>query len=244
MTTKLAAGTAAPARLIEKQMRTWELARAQRPADPEPSRRPEVEDFICISRMVGVDGHTIAAALGKRLGWPLFDRAILGIMAGDDFDRRQIYASMDQRDLSWTEDMVRSLMTRYFGRNDYFHRLCETQLSLARKSPSIFLGRAADLILPRRLGFRVRLMAPRAARVASLARGGASRPEAAEAKLDQIESERTEFFRNHFHIAASEPTRHDLAINVESYPPDAAVELILAAREIHRRALRPAPPPA
>ena len=38
------------ARLIEKQMRNWELARAQRLSEL-PEEKPEVGDFLCLSRI-------------------------------------------------------------------------------------------------------------------------------------------------------------------------------------------------
>ena len=92
------------ARVVERQMRNWELARSQRLKLPEPKRQ-EVEDFVCVSRRVATPGaEEVAARLGKKLGWPVFDKEILEAMAGDDFYRQQIYANMDQRDLSWTED--------------------------------------------------------------------------------------------------------------------------------------------
>jgi len=84
--------------MVEKQMRNWELAKAQRLTVPEP-RRAEVEDFIAISRSVGAGGNSVAVVLGEALGWPVFDKEILQTMAGDDAIRREIYASMDERDI-------------------------------------------------------------------------------------------------------------------------------------------------
>ncbi|HQN40363.1 MAG TPA: hypothetical protein PLQ31_12655, partial [Thermoanaerobaculia bacterium] len=67
------AGEPGRARAVERQMQFWELARAQRLATPVESR-PEIEEFIAISRQAGIDGREIANALGERLGWPVFDR--------------------------------------------------------------------------------------------------------------------------------------------------------------------------
>ena len=107
------------AKLVERQMRNWELARAQRLSVPAPQRE-EVEDFIAISRNAGAQGKVVAAELGEKLGWPVFGREILDVMAGDDDLRRQIYASMDERDLSWYEETLRALMQPEFVKNDYF----------------------------------------------------------------------------------------------------------------------------
>ncbi len=225
----------AVAKLVERQMRNWELARSQRPAEPRPPKRPEVEDFVCLSRMVGIDTGELAAELGRRLGWPVFDKELLEAMAGDDFTRRQLYATMDERDLGWTEEVVRSLLRHELDRNDYFHRLCETLLSLARQASSIFVGRGADLILPSSRGFRVRLVAARSRRIRDFAHAyGMSEVEAAKA-LERVERERGEFFRHHFQRDPHDPTRHDLTINLDRFTVPQTVELILEGRQIHAR---------
>ena len=85
-------------RLVERQMRNWELAKSQ----PLTSGHPESEmnDFITVSQAVGSGGGAIAQQLADRLGWPLFDKDLLLAMARDDAVRARIYASMDERDLT------------------------------------------------------------------------------------------------------------------------------------------------
>lgn len=222
-------------RLVERQMRNWELARDQRPSDRGEALAP-VEDFICISRQVGTDGRKLAEILGERLGWPIFDREILEAMAGDDDARRQVYESMDQRDLSWWEETLRALMQSEFVRNDYFKRLSETLFSLARQGNCIFLGRGADLLLPADLGFRVRLVAPAAFRVEILAAGRAMTPRESRQQVERIESERERFFRHHFGVAIDAPDRYDMTINVARFLYEDAVEVILQARSIRQSA--------
>ena len=217
------------ARLVERQMRNWELARDQR----LPQRGPEpalVEDFVCISRQVGTAGRRVAKSLSDRLGWPLFDREILEAMAGDDDVRRQVYESMDQRDLSWWEETLRALMQSEFVRNDYFKRLSETLFSLARQGNCIFLGRGADLLLPAELGFRARLVAPRSFRVETLAAGRVMTQKESLQQMERVEAERERFFRHHFGIAIDAPDRYDVTINVARFSAEDAAEVILRAR--------------
>ncbi len=215
--------------LVERQMRNWELARSQSYAELErPSA--EVRPFIALSRMAGNDPATVAGPLGERLGWPVFDREILDQMAGDDALRRQVYGSLDQRDVGWWESAVRGLMEGDYVRNDYFHRLCQTLLSLARQGSCVFVGRGADLILPAGTGLRVRLVAPLETRLETWQR--VHRVDAAEARveLERLERQRAAFIQGHFGVAADDPARADLTINVARVEPPRAVELILAAR--------------
>lgn len=221
-------------KLLEKQVRNWELGRQQRLETPKP-KRPVVEDFIAISREVGTDGLDVATRLGHKLGWAVFDKEILDAMAGDDALRRQIYESMDERDVSIYEEMLRSLMQVEYKRNDYFRRLSETILSLACQGCAVFLGRGADLILPLDRGFRVRLVAPFDQRARDFAtRFNIGRAEA-EAAVLRIEQERGEFIRHHFRLDPAAVTRHDLIVNLQHFAGDAAVDLILAARDIAKR---------
>lgn len=232
MTSKIVSSSPAIARLVERQMRNWELARDQRPGSEEATRS-RVEDFVCVSRQVGTEGEGVAQALGSRLGWPVFDREILDAMAGDDAVRRQVYESMDERDLTWWEETLRSLMQSEFVRNDYFKRLSETLLSLARQGHCVFLGRGADLLLPADTGFRIRLVAPLASRIENVATTHELTRTEAEQWLDRVEAERRRFFRKHFGVEAEDPVRYDMTINLSRIAAAEAVDMVLSARSIH-----------
>ncbi len=214
------------AKLVEKQMRNWELARAQRLDVPE-QQRLQVEHFVTISRQVGAGGLPFGSLLAERLGWPLFDREILQVMAGDDAVRRRIYDSLDERDVTWREATLRSLVQPEIVKDDYFHRLTQTVLSLARQGRAVFVGRGADRILPRDLGLRVGLVAPIEARVRHMADLRTMPQEQAREEVARIESERADFIRRHFGVDAADPTRFDLTINIDRLPVDAAVDLVL-----------------
>ncbi len=217
-------------KLVERQMRNWELARAQRLTIRE-EERGEVEDFIAISRLVGASGEEVASSLGRALGWPVFDNELLGAMAQDDAIRRQLYGSMDERDTGWAEEILRTIVQPEIVKNDYFHRLTETVLSIARQGHAVFLGRGIDLILPRNRGLRVRMIAPQLQRAQEYAAASGVAVDEALAEVTRIDRERAEFVRQHFHVDPSDPTRHDLVINVERLSASDAVALILAAHQ-------------
>lgn len=215
-------------RLVERQMRNWELSRSQHYAVPE-TRRAEVADFITISRALGSGGDEVAACVGERLGWPVFDKELLDVMAGDDEVRRKIYGSMDERDMGWVEEMLRSLAQPGFARNDYFHRLTETVLTLARQGHAVFLGRGADAILPSGVGLRVRLAAPFDMCVDNVALERGLPRSAAMAEIKRLESDRDGFVLQHFGRTPEDLTRFDLCLNLGRFTIEAAAELILKA---------------
>jgi len=232
MISRNSSGNLAIAKLVERQMRNWELARDQRLPESK-SVQKQVEDFICISRQVGTEGMAVARGLAAGLEWPIFDREILDAMAGDDEVRRQIYESMDERDLSWWEETLRALMQSEFVRNDYFKKLSKTLLTLARQGNCIFVGRGADLLLPPKVGFRVRLVAPTPNRLARFAETNELTENEARQTMQRVEADRRRFFHHHFGIDTDDPGRHDMTINLARFSCEQATTLILEARSIH-----------
>jgi cytidylate kinase len=233
MTAKHLVDRAELSRLVEAQMRNWELAaRVQRAAlqkAPGSEEDKPVMDFVAISRWVGAGGYEVAGLLGEKLGWPVFDKQILRAMAGDDQVRARLYESMDERDEGWLEGVMRWLTQGEFRRDDYFHRLGETVLALARKGPVIILGRGADLILPQECGLRVRIVAPHEQRVTTYAGRNRLDEKDAEAEMERVARERADFVRNHFGRDPTDPLRFDLILNLGRITADQAVELILCA---------------
>jgi hypothetical protein len=218
-------------RIVERQMRNWELAQTRRGVVPLSGDR-QVADFIAISRAVGLPGREVATLLSLKLGWPLFDREILQAMAGNDDCRRQLYESMDERDLNWLESLIEGMSGGRGVLDDYFNRLSETILSLAGKGHAIFLGRAADLILPQQVGLRVRIQAGRDFCVTSYAKSKQVSLERAARIIEEIEHERARFIRHHFGKEVNDPARCDIFLNMERFTVQQAADLILSALRV------------
>jgi cytidylate kinase len=229
MPTGLPASDPHLSKAVERQMRNWELSRSQH-WDAFSRTAPPVKDFITISREVGSGGAAIARQLGERLGWPVFDKEILVAMADDDAVRTQLYQSMDERDLSWLEETLRSLADSDFRRNDYFRRLTETVLVLARQASAVFVGRGADMILPRDRGLRVGITASCKYRIQEFARRHGLMQEAAREEVLRLEEDRAAWIRNRFRVEATDWSRHDLVLNSERMATEHVISLILAAR--------------
>ncbi len=214
--------------LVERQMRNWELAQSQDDAAPR-SQEHDVFDFISVSHSAGLPTAEFASRIGEQLGWPVFDRKILQEMAGNDEHRERVYRCMDERDLTWLEEVLLGLPGDAFVRNDYFHNLVKTVLSVARRCHVVFVGHATDLILPTNHGLRIRVVASREFCAEAFAREqGVSADEAAK-EVAELERERAQFIRHHFHVETDDQTRHDLIVNLERISVDGVLALILAA---------------
>jgi cytidylate kinase len=215
-------------RVIEKQMRNWELGRTQKPEVFAKSGQ-EVAQFVTIANVCGAGGNEISRLLSDRLGWPVFDREILTLMARDDEVRESLYRSMDERDLNWFENVFRTLMQQEFRKNDYFHRLSQVILWLIRQGPAVYVGRSADLILPKDMGLRVKIVASLERCIENFSRFNNVPPDKARREIERIERERREFVENHFHIDPHTGTRFDLQIRVDRFSASHVVDMIICA---------------
>lgn len=234
------AGHSDLAKIVEKQMRNWELARAQHIASNDDDESPceQVATFVAFSRGVASGGSDVAQRLGERLNWPVFDREILQAMAGDDQVRTRLYEHLDERDMSWLEKSLRWIIGGEFNKDDYYHRLNESVLAIARKGHAVFLGRGVDRILPCERGLRVRIHASLKTCAAELARRRNISEALATAEVERIDRERAEFRRNHFGKDANRPEQYDLCITTDRFSTEQAVELIVAAMTL-RNLLNP-----
>jgi cytidylate kinase len=221
--------------LVERRLRNWEFSRAQHHGRSPPEGKP-VCDFVTISRQVGSGGSLVAGQLGRQLDWPVYDKEILQAMAGDDLIRERIYASMDERDVGFLEEIGRTLMPEISKGFDYFRQLTRTVLALARGASGVFLGRAADLMLPDEAGVRVRITAPLESRARTFAQRNGLDIKEAEIAVEEIEREQEDFVRRHFGRTNNDPTRYDIILNTGRWTVHEAVRLVVMGREM--RSLR------
>jgi cytidylate kinase len=209
-------------------MRNWELAKSQHVDVPVPLEQV-VHHFITISRQAGSGGGEVAALLGERLSWPVFDRNILQVMAEDDTVRKNLYESMDENDRNWVHEFAQSLFANELPRNDYFNRLTQTMLAVVRQGPAVILGRGGGLILPSDCGLRVRIVAPLEYRVTRLTSKSEVSTKRASAILRETDEKRDQFIRSHFNVDPQDPYQYDLIINMERTSSDSAADTIAAA---------------
>jgi cytidylate kinase len=216
-------------RIIERQMRNWELARSQAAA-PQAVTAEGFREFIAISRQKASGGLTLARALGDELGWQVFDTEIIDYMAGNNALQQRIYEMADEQGESYFETLLRGMdLDAHTPRYDYFRKLVRSIRVLARSTHAIFVGRGAHLVLPRRCGLLVRVIAPASRRIAQHAKEtGCTLNEAAEV-IRRTDQDRDGFIREHFNVNPQSPHLYDLVINFERLSMPAALRIVVAA---------------
>jgi cytidylate kinase len=185
---------------------------------------------IALSRQVGAGGTSIATEVGNRLGWPVYDNALVLRIAQEMHLRTQLLESVDERRTSWLTDCVESFCQQpVISTNAYIRQLIQTILSLGTHGSCIIVGRGATHILPPRTTLRVRIVADREHRVLGLSRErGFSRAEA-DAVIDQIERERVTFSKDHFLKDPRDPQNFDVVLNSSCFSYSECADLILEA---------------
>ena len=218
-------------KIVERQMRNWELARGQRDTESGPLA-DDVFEFVAISRQSGSGGLTLAHGVGEQTGWDVYDREILNYMAQDDAVQQKIYEMADERAEGYFESILKSL--GFEGRppgSDYFRKLVSSINAIARTNHAIFVGRGACFILPPERGLRVRVIAPEKVRFERRARQVGCSIDQAGTAVRERDADRDKFLREHFLVDASSPEHYDVFVNSATMPTDAAVAMLVEGLE-------------
>jgi len=199
-----------------------------------PAAKPSIKWTVTISRMEGARGSAIASNLREQLDWPLYNRQLLEKIAEEAHLRTELLDSVDEQHVSWIIECLEAFSGEIPISEKYIKYLPKVIASLGAKGESIIVGRGANFLLPLESTLRVRLVAPRADRVAHFAReAGISEREAGK-QVDSIERHRAEFIKDHFHCNAETPELYDVVINTSRFSDDQCSRLIQNALDAVR----------
>jgi cytidylate kinase len=203
---------------------------------------------VALSREAGANGAVIAGRLGDRLGWAVYDRALLDWIAGEMGLRTSLLESVDEKRVSWLRECVEAFASAPGVTGGAFVRhLVEMMLSLATHGECVIVGRGAAQLLPAATTLRVRLVADPRDRVAVIRqRLGLSEGEAVR-WVETTDRERDRFVRDHFHKDPADPRGYDLVLNASRFSVDECAEVIeeaLLRLQAPARALPAVKPPA
>jgi cytidylate kinase len=207
---------------------------------PVPKEAPPVS--VAISRQAGSRGAEIAQAVGARLGWPVYDHELLTRIAQEKGLSARLLEHLDERCPGWLEEVIAGFSTRPSPtEGTYMKHLLELLVSLGHIGHCVIVGRGAGYVLPPATTVRVRVVAPRALRVAKTERRkGVSKAEA-ERWVDQTDADRLLFVKSHFNRDPFDPLNYDLILNSGQYGPDECARLIVEAARMREAQVKAAP---
>jgi cytidylate kinase len=220
--------------LINRQVSLWESKQGVQ-AEARPSVRgtpghPAEGPWITISTQLGAGGEELAAGLGARLGWQVFDKQILGEIAKSTNTREKVLSRLDDHAVGTFEDYVSHLFVPGdLGHPAFVREMMKVVWAIARQGEAIMLGRGANWLLDPRYGVRVRAIAPVERRAQWITRTQAMSDADAIRRAEEDSADRARFMRQVYKQDIDNPLGYDLVINLGTVDLQPAVELVAAA---------------
>jgi cytidylate kinase len=177
------------------------------------------DTIINIGRQFGSGGRRIAAALGVRLGIPVYDNELLVEAAQKSGFSKDLFEMRDEHKSNFTLSNLFGSINRYGSADSFLNdnRLFKIQsdviLELAQQGPAIFVGRASDYVLREMECLDVFITAPLEIRKKDVAEREGISLEEAEAMIARRDREREAYYNyltfGHWGVASN----YDLCIN-------------------------------
>lgn len=217
-----------PAAPSEAPLHGWQGERAA----PAPAGFQPAALSIAVSRETGARGITIAKSVSKKLHWQYYDQEMLEYIAQEERHRRELFDSLEPEALLWVEaEQHRLVVEHLISQDEAILELARVVLALGTKGEAVILGRGAGCILSREATLRIRLIAPLAERIASMAQFQRLTPEQAAEVVCTNDRQRAEFMQAHFFRRPDDVYQYDMVLNPSFLGVEAATQAIAAAAQ-------------
>jgi cytidylate kinase len=181
---------------------------------------------IAVSRQTGSRGGSIAQLVGRKLGWQVVDQDLLEFMAQQGSAGDDLTAAARE----WAERRLRELQQNGTLAADKSEtNLARTILTLAAIGEVVMVGRGAGHLLPPASTLHVRIVAPRAERIAYFGQWQRLTPQDAEREVDLRDARRSQYMLDHFSVDASDPVNYDLILNSGTMGEEMCAQMIVDA---------------
>jgi cytidylate kinase len=222
--------------IVEEQIQRWQTE--SRAGGSRPQTEAGSSCVVAISNNFGCGGAAIAARVGVLLSVPVYDRDIVRHIADSAQVSVRTVETLDERARGRIDDYLAAILQEHnFDRADYLRHLTRTILALGEHGPCVLVGHGAVDIVDRRRALTVRLVAPEARRVASVAARLRITLAEAQRKVQQTDEERATFHRRLFKRAVDEPLNYDLVLNTSDFGVEGSAAIVA---EAYRRKFEPA----
>jgi cytidylate kinase len=190
-------------------------------------------DYITISRELGSGGEEIARMLSDLMKWQLYDHEILDYMAENMDVHVKALESVDEKTRGWIKTQLIPLFGSQSPQNvsqaSYYKHLGEALLVTAQHGRAIIVGRAANLVLPRRRGLNVRITAPLEVRCKYYAKKHNINISKAASIVKNADKDQKRFVKDFVGKDITDSRHYDLVCNTEKLYPASVAKLICRA---------------
>jgi cytidylate kinase len=215
--------------IVDEQVRVW----AQHQEGLRRRNQARLHwPIMTFSREFGAQGRALAAIVGGRLGFRVWDtdlvHAIAEVAGGDD----AMMASLDEHRRRAIDDMVHGTLQSVDSNIHYLRALMRVVYTIEEHGRSIIVGRGANYIARGKKVLRVRVVCPLEERIRRYAQRQQIDEQEAERKIEEIDAERADFIEHHFWRDAAAPSDYDLVLNSGSYGLEELADVLVAAYEV------------
>ncbi|MEO7041978.1 MAG: cytidylate kinase-like family protein [Gemmatimonadaceae bacterium] len=196
-------------------------------------------DLVTVSREYGAGGSDFAKQLGERLGWPVLDYAIIGLVAERLNLQEGVVRRRDEQPPGWLDRIASTLLiappesptqvevSGVMTPDSIAMAAHAVIVETAAAPPAIIVGHGAQHIFRGRPGtIQVRLtgtIESRAKRI--VARDGGSEAEAV-SNAHRIDAQRQAYVQRYYHHLWTDSTLFDAQFNTARVSIDEAVRLV------------------
>jgi cytidylate kinase len=185
---------------------------------------------VAVSREAGARGGTIAAAVGRQLGWQVYTQEMLDFLARDEAARQELLADVPASSRLWAEaELSRLTRGRDLAPGSDAVALARFILTLAARGDVVLVGRGAGFLLPAATTVHVRVVAPVGERVAYMGQWLRLTETEAAAEVRARDRKRAEFLAALTDGDSDDPAAYDLILNSSRLGVEACAELIAQA---------------
>lgn len=215
--------------ILERQIHDWQN-HAKSLISSKKSVKARPEPFITISRSYAGGSGTIAKAVAKELGFTVYDREILDMIASSCKVQDLLIESLDEHHLSQIDDFFENLFNSpHISETTYLKHLTKVVLALISKGKTVIVGRGGNLIAPFSWGLQVRIVSPLQDRITRLISRNKISEKAAKKLILKEDRMRSEFIRRNFHKDINDPLIYDLMINASEFSVEQITAIIVKA---------------
>lgn len=207
------------------------------PTGPRP--RLPASLTLAISREAGSRGNTIGTRAGLKLGWPVYNRDLLGYASHEGSLRQEVNQGLTPEAAGWVEtQLARVCREGLIKDTPEAVALARTVLALAAQGEVVLVGRGAGFILPRESTLSVRVVAPVPDRVAYMSQWlRLTEAEAAE-QVRARDRRRAEYLAANFRRQPNDVYQYDLVLNSALLGEELCSELVVQAVRAKLHTLR------
>jgi cytidylate kinase len=185
---------------------------------------------VAVSREAGARGGTIAAAVGRLLGWQVYTQEMIDFLARDEAARQELQADVPATARLWAEaELARLTRTRMLVPGSDAAAVTRLILILASRGETVLIGRGAGFVLPAETTVHVRVVAPAGQRVAYLSQWMRLTEPEATTEVQRRDRKRAEFLATLTDGDPDDPIAYDLVLNSDRLGVEACAELVVQA---------------